>query len=70
MDPGLAVILVVFGLPNAMWPYEVARFQERIHAIGSKRSWSKVEPADWKVTLTRIFGIVMVIGGTLGYFIG
>lgn len=69
MNPGMAVFLLVFGLPAAIWPYGVARFEERIDAIGSKRSWSEVEPADWKVGLTRIMGIVMAIGGTLGLLI-
>lgn len=66
MDPGLAVVLLVFGLPGAVWPYKYARFEERIDAIGSKRSWSEVEPADWKVRLTRVIGTAMVIGGVLG----
>ena len=57
MDPVLAVFLLAIGIPNAVWPYKFAKFEERIDSIGSKRSWSEVEPADWKVALTRVVGI-------------
>lgn len=70
MDPVLEIIMVIVGLPGAIWPYKLSRFGEQIDAIGSKRSWSEVEPADWKVGLTRFSGIGMVIVGTLGYIIG
>lgn len=57
------IILVVLGVSFVVWPYRFARFEERIDAIGSKRSWSDVEPAGWKVKLTRILGIVFTIIG-------
>ncbi|WP_435348900.1 hypothetical protein [Haloarchaeobius sp. HRN-SO-5] len=66
MEGPIAVILVVFGLPGAVWPYKVARFEEQMDSIGSKRSWSEVEPADWKVGLTRVVGIGMSVFGVLG----
>ncbi|WP_224269669.1 hypothetical protein [Haloprofundus salinisoli] len=57
------VLLLSFGLPSAVWPSRVAKFEERLDSIGSKRSWSEIEPADWKVSLTRVAGIVMVLVG-------
>lgn len=66
---GIAIVMLVFGLPNAMWPYKMARFEEQLDAIGSKRSWSEVEPADWKVLLTRVVGAIMVAFGAL-MFVG
>ncbi|GAB3679433.1 hypothetical protein GCM10028857_00810 [Salinarchaeum chitinilyticum] len=59
----LGIPLLAFGLAAVIWPYEIARFEERIDAIGSKRSWSEVEPADWRVTLTRGIGVVFVLIG-------
>ncbi|MCY4731859.1 hypothetical protein KY092_14965 [Natronomonas gomsonensis] len=69
MEP-IALLFVLFGLPSAVWPYRMARFEEQLDAIGSKRRWSEVEPADWKVMLTRYGGIVMVGGGVLWFLAG
>ncbi|WP_248516593.1 hypothetical protein [Salinarchaeum laminariae] len=61
--------LLALGLIAVAWPYEVARFEERLDAIGSKRSWSEVEPADWRVLLTRGIGVLFVlVGGGLFLF--
>ena len=62
-NPVLGILLVGFGLLNAVWPYRVARFEEQLDAIGSKRSWDEVEPAEWKVTLTRGIGVVFALFG-------
>jgi hypothetical protein len=70
MDVGVALILLLFGLPGTVWPYKTARLGEQFDSIGSKRSWSEVEPADWKVTLTRVVGVVMVLIGVGGLFAG
>ena len=70
MDPALAAFLLVFGLPGGIWPYKLARFEERLDSIGSKRSWSEVEPADWKVALTRIIGVGMALVGAGGLLLG
>ena len=61
MNPTLAVLGVtclVIGIPVTIWPYRTARFAERWDAIGSKRQWSAVEPADWRVTVQRVLGIL------------
>ncbi len=70
MDAPLAILFLLFGLPNAIWPYRLARFEEQLDSIGSKRSWSEVEPADWKAMLTRIVGVGMVVVGVLGLLAG
>ncbi|PSP77824.1 hypothetical protein BRC88_12395 [Halobacteriales archaeon QS_4_69_225] len=59
----LGALIVAFGLVNVVWPYKVARFEEQLDAIGSKRSWDEVEPAEWKVTLTRGIGVVIALFG-------
>jgi hypothetical protein len=70
MDPVLALIMSIFGLPGAIWPYKIARFEEQLDGIGSRRSWSEIEPADWKVGLTRVIGVGMTIIGVLGLVAG
>ena len=70
MDPVLALFLLAIGIPNAVWPYKFARFEEQMDSIGSKRSWSEVEPADWKVALTRIVGAGMALFGLGGLLVG
>ena len=64
----LGTIVIAVGLVGAIWPYKVAWFKDLIDAIGSKRSGSKVELADWKVLLTRIFGIGVSLYGVLVLF--
>ena len=70
MDPVLALFLLAVGIPNAVWPYKFARFEERMDSIGSKRSWFEVEPADWKVALTRVVGVGIAIFGLAGLVAG
>ncbi len=70
MNPGMALFLVLFGLPGAFFPYRVAQLEERLDAIGSKRAWSEVEPAEWKVLLTRVVAVGMLLVGTLGLLSG
>lgn len=53
--------MLVLGVLGLLWPYEVTRFGERVDAIGSKRSWSSVEPADWNVRLTRAMSVVFLV---------
>ena len=70
MDPVLALFFLAIGIPNAVWPYKFARFEEQMDSIGSKRSWSEVEPAEWKVALTRVVGIGMALFGLGGLLVG
>ena len=56
---GLFVFLIsVYGVIK---PYNLAKFFERIDAIGSKRRWANVEPANWNVSVVRIASIIMAI---------
>jgi len=69
-DAGVQVLLVIPGLlvsllGSAMLrkPRRVARFQEQMDAIGSKRDLEGVEPAEWNVTLNQIAGgIIFLVG--------
>ena len=63
INPVLGTLLVGFGLLGAVWPHRVAHFEEQLDAIGSKRSASEVDPAEWKVTLTRGIGVVLALFG-------
>lgn len=58
---GVNLQVVLFGLPLAIWPYKVARLQEQLPSIGSKRRWTEVEPDEWNVAFTRLFGIGLVV---------
>jgi hypothetical protein len=57
------VLLILIGGVNVRFARGMARFSEQLDAIGSKRRWSEVEPADWKVMLTRISGVALVVIG-------
>ena len=61
----LSVFLAGWGLLLAARPYRVARFGERLDAIGSRRSWNSVEPTDWNVRMTRIVGVGLALFGLL-----
>ncbi|PSQ15200.1 hypothetical protein BRD02_07095 [Halobacteriales archaeon QS_8_69_73] len=65
MNGGIALLLVLLGIPGAVFPYRMARFEERMDSIGSKRAWSEVEPAEWKVLLTRVVGVGMSFVGVI-----
>ena len=59
----LGLLVTGVGLAVAFKPYPVARFNERLDAIGSTTPWDEVEPAGWRVTLTRCTGLGFVIVG-------
>jgi hypothetical protein len=59
-------MLIIVGIPTLLYPYKVARFEERLDGIGSKRSWSEIEPAEWKVLLNRLVGFILV---AIGFFL-
>lgn len=61
----MGLFLLLGGLLGALWPYKVAKFGEQWDSIGSKRSWSSVEPADWNVMLTRGLGILFSFFGII-----
>lgn len=57
--------LILIGLPQVIWSYKIARFGEQIDSIGSRRSWDSVEPTWWRVGLTKLVGIGMIIIGVI-----
>lgn len=59
------IVFVVLGLVIVVWPGEVARLDEVFDAIGSKTPASEVEPADWKVVVTRFMGGFVTLFGVL-----
>ena len=59
----LGFIFTVWGVLATWKPYRLAKFEEQIDAIGSKRRSTKVEPTNWKVTLTRRLGPVLSFSG-------
>jgi hypothetical protein len=50
-----------------VWPYELSLWQERWDSIGSQRDYGEVEPADWRVTLTRAGGVLAILGAVAAY---
>lgn len=62
------IVGLIFGPPLAIWPYELARWNEILDAIGRKPS-GRVEPADWKVTLYRLMGVGLVVFGVLPFVV-
>lgn len=62
MNP-FGLFVALFGVVGVIWPYRVARFEEQMDSIGSKRRFGEVEPTDWRVTLTRVVGGVFVVLG-------
>ena len=60
----IAVVGPLFGVPMALWPYRMARFEEILDSIGRKPA-GRVEPADWKVTLTRVMGVALAVAGAV-----
>lgn len=70
-SPGLlfwGVLLLVFGAFSVRFARPLSRFSEQADAIGSTTPASEVEPAEWKVFLTKLSGMVFVGLGLL--FIG
>ena len=61
----LGLLFTVWGILMTWKPYRLAKLEEQIDAIGSKRRSTKVEPTDWNVTLTRRLGPVLGFFGLL-----
>lgn len=61
----LLVLLTLVGLVVTLRPYEVARFKERIDAVGSTREndLASVEPTPQNVLVFRAFGFSMLVLG-------
>jgi hypothetical protein len=55
----LGAVLAAAGVASVKYAYRIARFEEQIDAIGSKRDLGTVEPADWKVALNKVLGVAL-----------
>lgn len=51
----VGVLLVGVGVVGIRYAERITRLEERIDAIGSRRSLDGVEPARWNVALTKAF---------------
>jgi hypothetical protein len=49
----LGLLLVGIGVAGIRYAYWLSRVSERIDAIGSTTPWHEVEPAGWRVAVTR-----------------
>lgn len=63
-------IVLATGLLSYRYAYEITRLSERLDAIGSTTRWDEVEPAGWKVTLTRMFAVVIAFLGSSFFLSG
>ncbi|RLM63596.1 hypothetical protein DVK05_15115 [Halorubrum sp. Atlit-8R] len=63
MESLAALLLVVVGVPHAIWPLEAAKLREQIDAVGSRRSGSESEPKEWAVRLNRVLGAALSLVG-------
>jgi hypothetical protein len=62
--------LVVIGALSYYFAYPLSRFSEQLDAIGSKTRWSEVEPAEWKVWLTRVMAVGIAVAGLAWFSTG
>lgn len=66
----LGAFMLVAGGLGVVYPYKIAWFSEVIDAIGSTTSLDSVEPAGWKVSLTRITSSILALVGLWWIFLG
>ncbi|WP_224333219.1 hypothetical protein [Haloprofundus halobius] len=70
----LGILALPVGLAVYRYAYELTRFDEQMDAIGSKTRASDVEPAEWNVLLTKLFGAAIAAFGAYhllgGLFVG
>lgn len=64
------LVLLVGGVFAYRYAYELSRLSERLDSIGSTTSWDEVEPANGRVLLSQLTGVIvagvgvlMVLGG-------
>lgn len=53
----------IYGLYALLDPQTVARVSEQVDAVGSKTPFSSVEPASWKVSLTKAHSLLILLIG-------
>lgn len=62
--------MLATGILLFKYAYEITRMSERRDAIGSTTRRDYVEPAGWKVTLTRMFAVFVAFLGSSFFLIG
>ncbi|SEL90569.1 hypothetical protein [Haloferax larsenii] len=63
------VLSVGGGLLSYRYAYRLTKLGEQFDSIGSQTRWHEVEPTDWNVLLTKLFGLFFVAMG-LYYAVG
>lgn len=66
----IGLLLFAYGAVSVARGERVARFEEQLDSIGSERSWSEVEPSDWKVAVTEILGVLIAMVGFVVLVLG
>lgn len=64
MEP-LALLLVAFGLPAAVWPYRFAKLDNVWHKYTTLQHVEEIEPSDGVVKLARAFGVFLILLGVV-----
>lgn len=64
------LILALLGAGMFRFAYGLTRFSEQLDSFGSTTPGSDVEPAGWNVALTKLFGILVSIGGVIWFLSG
>lgn len=62
----IGTILLLPGLAFWRRAEAISRWNEQMNAIGNTQPWSEVEPADWRVRLTEVVGIVLTVVAVAG----
>ncbi|WP_132061429.1 hypothetical protein [Halorussus amylolyticus] len=63
--PLVGLVLFVGGAVGARYAHVLAKWDEQMDAIGSKRRLSEVEPAMWKVTFVLLSCAASALVGAL-----
>jgi hypothetical protein len=63
----LGAFMLVVGLLGLRYPYKVALIEELVDSIGSTTPIDAVEPAAWKVSLTKLSAAVVAFVGSGGF---
>lgn len=62
-DLALGLLVVGVGALLALFPGPLVAMNETFDAVGSTRSGADVEPARWRLLLTRAAGAAVVLAG-------
>lgn len=60
------LLFLLWGVLTVVYPYEFAKFQQQLRAIGSTRLLEDVEPENWYVQLERALGVFLILISVAG----